>query len=126
MTTLPDILDRAGLGPYASRFDELNCISVRQLVALERPARAAFLSMLRPFPGHRHRLETWLSNLKISGDEPPLTAEEQRDWRKTLSLIRASAEYRGRDCDRAHLSGPKGPKGLLGARRGIQSLDSCL
>ena len=45
--SVQDSLDRAGLGIYAPRLDELSCATVHQLAAVEGNARAALLDLLR-------------------------------------------------------------------------------
>ena len=115
VTAMPSLfaaLDRAGLAHYYSRLAELQCVSTTQLLPLQHGgARAAFLEELRPFPGHRQRLEAWLDSLRPEEDDEPVTAEQQKHWRKSLTLLRhsASGANRGRDSVRlSHMQGPKG------------------
>ena len=122
MSSLGDALDRAGLGQYAQKLRDLHASSVEHLLELDARTEAALLDHLRLFPGHRQRWEAWLETMRSrqaaelasSGcfsTNPRPSAEQQRRWRQSLTLLRrsAAAANRGRD---SHWTQPSQPAGF--------------
>ena len=115
---LATALDRAGLGHYTRKLcDEMSCSTVQQLLRLERPQVDALLDALRPLPGHRVRLHTFLADqrmeaMKAAADGAAAeettfkaSAAQRREWKVTMKQLNdaALAAKRGRDGPIAHL-----------------------
>ena len=94
MDDLCEQLERAGLGEYRSRLvDELSCCCLEQLRRLDDRCADGLIESLRPFPGHRTRLVSWLNDLRSMPLDKGLitrhpTCEQRRKWRMTLGVLR--------------------------------------